>query len=444
MVISFGLKYMFVVAVNIFVNAGHAFGEGQVVTLPVAVEGPDPFFLLLIPAIIFNFVSSFITVAVDDDIVWEQVGIDMEGDTYDRLGQSIALSGNGMRMGVGGSVSGFYKKGPRMFAWNEDDGVWSEEYIKLDITIGALALSNDGLILIASDASRDAATNMTGAVFVYEHEHASSNWTKKGETLYGDEPIGDTFGATVNIASLSLDDGDRIRIAVGDFLGSYVKVMDLVGDEWILHYKLDGCAGSESSLSMSADGSTLIMGAQHNGFLSHGSAFFYTLADGEMIQEIKGNIGDQFGSKVSISANGTRAAVGSFGRRYVKVYELTSSGKYRQRGRTIQEFGSSSGAGGRSGPLAISSNGLWLVVGYPYNKNGATKIFSIGDDCGSRYIVCAGEIDGDELNDYSGAAVAVSEDGKRLAIGAPLGSTSRKGYVRVYESSYAYNLTSKK
>merc|ERR1712154_20388 len=88
--------------------------------------------------------------------------------------------------------------------------------------------------------------------------------------------------------------------------------------------------------------------------------------------------------------------------------------------------------------VALSADGRRLVVGAPFNSEGGTYsgkayVYTIfGDD-----ITLVAEFLGEAAGDYSGRSVAISDDGKRVAVGAPLndGGGTNSGHVRIYQQS---------
>jgi len=142
---------------------------------------------------------------------------------------------------------------------------------------------------------------------------------------------------------------------------------------------------------------------------------------------------DQFGQSVSMSADGTRVAIGapraSSGR--VKVYELIGS-SWTQVGNDID------GDGGNSGySVSMSSDGSRVAVGAPYasSEYGQVQVYDL---IGSSWTqvgatIVGSDDDGREIK--SGFSVSLSADGSRLAIGAPEadGESAFSGQVKVYD-----------
>lgn len=158
------------------------------------------------------------------------------------------------------------------------------------------------------------------------------------------------------------------------------------------------------------------------------------------------NSNDESGYSVSLSANGSRVAVGAFlndgingsSSGHARVYEFDGS-SWEQLGQDID----GESAGDRSGSsVSISSDGKRVAVGAPHNEglngpySGHVRIY---DYDGSTWSQIGQDIDGESADDRSGASVSLSSDGMRVAIGARNndGETGdiddNRGHVRVYE-----------
>ena len=143
---------------------------------------------------------------------------------------------------------------------------------------------------------------------------------------------------------------------------------------------------------------------------------------------------------VSLNAKGNRLAIGitvddiktkETGK--VKIFEWDGL-HYRQLGNNIEgEF-----SGDRSGfSISLSSDGQRVGIGAPYNDlngnaSGYTRIFEWTQ---GKWSQLGSSIKGEKEGDCSGAAIALSPSGHRIAIGAPFstGKAPTAGQVRVFE-----------
>jgi hypothetical protein len=155
--------------------------------------------------------------------------------------------------------------------------------------------------------------------------------------------------------------------------------------------------------------------------------------DGEMA-------GDQSGTSVSMSSNGSRVAIGADGNGinysgHVRVYEY-SSGSWSQLGTDIdgEAFGDQSGIS-----VSLNSDGSLVAIGAFLNDGngyaaGHVRIYYYN---GFSWSQLGYDIDGEAPNDQSGASVSLNSDGTRVAIGAPGNDNNgdNSGHVRVYEYS---------
>eukprot|EP00980_Cylindrotheca_fusiformis_P017453 scaffold5439_cov132-Cylindrotheca_fusiformis.AAC.12 len=216
-------------------------------------------------------------------------------------------------------------------------------------------------------------------------------------------------------------------------------------------------------VSMSGDGTFLASApvlSSSNGFDYNGQVRFYQKheSDGTW-EEVTGlrltgvADGDRFGSGVSLSANGKRVAIGAFSddganddaldSGSVSVYEKNSDGSaWLLMGQVIH----GEAAGDESGfgySVALSKDGSTLAIGAPFNDVNGTKTDSghvrvyRWDSGTSSFKQLGADIDGEATGERSGYAVALSEDGSVVAIGAPylypsaLGA-ALAGQVRVF------------
>ena len=216
---------------------------------------------------------------------------------------------------------------------------------------GGSVISNNGLVAVTYDNSS------TGEVNIYEKD-SSGNWPS-------------TASATYTGPSISVSNWTQ------------------VGSD------IDGEADKDKSghsVSMSSDGTRVAIGAISNGGSGStaGHVRVYDWNSGTSLwtqvgQDIDGEAaGDNSGHSVSMSADGTRVAIGAI---------------------------SNDGTPSNAGHVRVYEwdNVSWSQVG--------------------------NDIDGEAAYDYSGYSVSMSSDGTRVAIGAPYNDSaagSNSGHVRVY------------
>ena len=347
-----------------------------------------------------------------------QLGANIEIDEGMRSDSrfSVSLSFEGSRMAVGWTgpwdASPYGARGlVRVYEYSSGAGSWTP----LGGSMGgeavgdyfgySLSLSADGTrVAIGSRTNEGAAGSNSGHVRVYEY--ASSAWSQLGADIDG-EAQQDWSGCSVSLSS------DGARVAIGarrnDGAGGnsgHVRVYEYASSAWSqLGADIDGEAQRDQSghsVSLSADGARVAIGAKLNdgaGSLS-GHVRVYEYASSAWSQlgaDIDGEAeGDQSGNSVSLSADGTRVAIGA------KLND---------------------GAGSLSGHVRV----------YEYASSAWSQL--------------GADIDGEAEGDQSGNSVSLSADGTRVAIGVGgvdslVGGNDRRnsgednnGHIRVYEYS---------
>ena len=232
----------------------------------------------------------------------------------------------------------------------------------------------------------------------------------------------------------------------------------LLATDWeLLGPEIDGVAAGDwsgNTTSLSADGRTLAIGAPYNdnGGSDAGHTLVYEYVNGDnkwqpLGTEIVGEPGDQSGTSVSINMDGQSVAIGAplnNGVRgtdsgTVRVYDYNSSDTtWVQRGNDIDGEAS----GDRSGTsVSLSADGNTLAIGAPFNNNeegddaGHTRIHRY-DSNSKTWKQIGQDLDGEAARDESGTMVSLSDDGARVAIGAPKNdgpNGGSSGHVRVYQ-----------
>lgn len=214
--------------------------------------------------------------------------------------------------------------------------------------------------------------------------------------------------------------------------------------QWQLGLDIDGeSAGDQSgtSVSMSADGLTVAIGARYNDTninnLDTGHVRVYKYISGVWIQQgadIDGEAAEDYsGYSVSLSADGLTLAIGAIGNNnnnvdagHVRVYQLISD-IWTQQGADI-DGESFFGHSGYS--VSLSDDGLILAVGEPSNGVfGHTRVFQFISGIWTQLGM---DIDGEGEGDLSGGSVSLSDDGLTVAIGAKFNNVGA-GHVKVYQ-----------
>lgn len=210
---------------------------------------------------------------------------------------------------------------------------------------------------------------------------------------------------------------------------------------------IDGEADRDSfveSIAFSADGRILAVGASGDGDngSSSGHVRVFAWAGSDWMQlgvDINGEgERDLFGRALALSADGSRLAVGAPGNDgngsdsgHVRVFSWDGKG-WIQLGADIDGEAGNEGSGTA---LAMTADGSRLAIGAPGSNgdnlpnSGLVRVYSWD---GSFWVPLGNNIHGENENDGSGGAVALSADGMRLAVGAVF-FRDTAGQVRVFQ-----------
>ncbi|HQZ43733.1 MAG TPA: T9SS type A sorting domain-containing protein, partial [Flavobacteriales bacterium] len=341
---------------------------------------------------------------------WIQQGADIDGEAaFDESGASVSLSDDGLTLAIGaiyndGNGSGINTGQVRVYQW--DGSAWTQLGADIDGEADddsagwSVSLSTDGLTLAIGAPGNSENGTYAGSVRVYEF--VAGQWMQLGADIDG-EAAGDVSGWSVSLSA----DGSTVAIGApqndgnGDDSG-HVRVYEFMAGEWVqLGSDLDGEAVDDAfggSISLSDDGVTLAIGARFN------------------------------------NGNGIRA-----GR--VRVYEFLS-GLWTPLGAAIDGEAAFDESGAT---VNLSANGLTLAIGAPNNDGymfsaGHVRVYKF---LSGGWIQHGADIDGEgesdhsggSTSDISGCAIALSAGGSTVAIGAPFngGNGNLSGHVRVYQ-----------
>ena len=340
---------------------------------------------------------------------WTQIGSDINGETAgDNSGYSISLSTDGSTVAIGAYLNdGNGVNSGHVRVYKNIAGTWTQ--IGSDINGEAandnsgwsVSLSTDGSTVAIGTPNNDGNGVTSGHVRVYKN--VTNVWTQIGSDING-ESVGDGSGWSVSLSA------DGSTVAIGAFFNDgngtdsgHVRVYKNIADVWTqIGADIDGeAAGNRSgwSVSLSADGSTVAIGAylnDGNGTDSGHVRVYKNIADvwTQIGDDIDGEaVGDESGYSVSLSTNGSVIAIGA----------------YRN-----------DGSASNSGHVRVYQNvvGVWTQIG--------------------------SDINGEAANDNSGWSVSLSADGSTVAIGALSNDENGtdSGHVRVFDLSSVLGLNS--
>ena len=319
----------------------------------------------------------------------------------DGLGASVALSADAKTVVAGAPYSNNNTGYVVVYTTGEDGGNWTQlgqtiYGIRTDDTFGdSVDISSDGKLLAIGSPGYIFNTDRPGYVQVYTLEISDGlgyMWKQLGQNITG-EADGDNFGGSVSLS----EDGKTLAIGAEDYNDGVVEDsgrvkiyhLDDDGTSWEqLGQDIDGETATDRSgysVSLSADGTTVAIGAPYNGEYGDYSGYVrvYRIDSGgstweKLGQTISGDKAqDLFGFSLDISSDGKVLVVGTYGGEYVRVYTLESS----------EEPGSS-----------------WKQLGQ--------------------------NITGEENGDWFGESVSISMDGKMIAVGGSV-TMGRMVLIRV-------------
>ena len=325
------------------------------------------------------------------------------------------------------------------------DGEEAQEYSGRSISMSA-----DGNTLAVGAPYNDGTATNSGHVRIYEWSGAV--WTQKGADIDG-EAAADISGWSISMSS----DGNTIAIGAEENDGSatssgHVRIYEWSGTAWAQKgADIDGEAAydfSSRSISMSADGNTLAIGAPGNDetglFAGHVRIYEWSgTAWSQKGIDIDGEAAnDQSGHSVSMSSDGNTLAIGAIyndgaatNAGHVRVYEWSGTA-WIQKGSDINGEAMND-QGGHS--VSMSSDGNTLAIGAPYNGGGGTQAghVRVYEWSGTAWTQKGADINGEAAGDQSGYAVSMSSDGSTVLIGAPYNdeTATDAGHVRVYKWS---------
>ena len=287
---------------------------------------------------------------------WNQKGSDIDGEAEnDNSGSvgSVSLSSDGTIVAIGANgYDGIYGTNSghvRIYEWNGSEWTQIGDDIdgesSYDQSGYSVSLSSDGTIVAIGANSNDGTTGNVsdnrGHVRIYEW--SGSGWVQKGSDIDG-EAANDFSGTSVSLSS----DGTIVAIGAngndgGGTNSGHVRVYQYSSGSWSqLGSDIDGEAendysSQQSSISLSADGSIVAIGAILNdgGGSNSGHVRIYKW-NGSVWTKIGDDIdgeavGDRSGISVSLSADGSIVVIGASSNDgggtnsgHVRIYEYSA------------------------------------------------------------------------------------------------------------------------
>jgi Flp pilus assembly pilin Flp len=387
-----------------------------------------------------------------------QIGTDIDGEVVDdRSGFSVSLSADGSIVAIGahfndanGNNSGHVR------IYQNNSGVWTQVGSDIDGESAndnsghSVSVSSDGSVVAIGAPGNDGNGDSSGHVRVFQNN--SGVWTQIGSDING-EAEEDESGYSVSLSA----DGNTLAIGAEENDGNgtesgHVRIYQNVADVWTqIGADINGEATldqSGSSVCLSADGTTVAIGAEGNdgnGADSGHVRVYQNIASvwTQIGADINGEATlDESGSSVSLSADGTIVAIGAEKNDgngnesgHVRIYQ-NIAGAWTQIGADINGESADDESGTS---VNLSSDGSTVAIGAEDNddngnNSGHVRIFQ---NISGVWTQIGTDIDGEGANDHSGKSVSLSSDRSTVAIGAPFndGIGFDAGHVRVYDLS---------
>ena len=378
-----------------------------------------------------------------------------DGERSDSFGDAVSLSADGSTALVGAPGKDFgedINQGRAYIYTRGTNGAWTEEE-KLNATDGddedhfgaSVSLSADGsTALVGAFKNEVDGKNFQGSAYVYR-KTSEGSWTQEARLTASDGDGGDRFGKAVSISA----DASTVLVGAPERGTAYVYTRSADGS-WSEDIALIGSGGSEDdrfggSVSISADGSTVLVGARLAGANNNnqqGRAYIFARdpnnawSETDWITASDGQAYDQFGAAVSLSGNGATALVGVDTRERAYVFTPDDTGAWTQR--TAFTPADDDNQGGFGIPVAMDADGSTALVGARYEDidgntdQGSAHVFAT-DGAGSWFKV--GPFTPSTETDGFGGSLSVGANGETALVGAPseyADNTSLRGSAYIW------------
>jgi len=310
--------------------------------------------------------------------VWTQMAKLTASDraSFDKFGRSLTISGDGSTVVVSarqvdnfnGAVYIFNKGGSGWSSMTETVKLTTSDVEYLDEVGSSLSISGDGSTFVVGVHADD---NRKGSAYIFDEE--GGVWTETVKLTSSDGVEDDVFGWYVAIS----DDGSTVVVGAyddGNGLGG-AYIFEKVNGVWTEMAKLTstdnvGPNNFGSSVSISGDGSTVVVGASRDDTYTGATYIFEKGVSGwsSMTETAELTTSDvlgtysRFGESVSISNDGSKAFVGAEGVDAVYIFEKGGSG-WSSMTETTKLTASDAGDDSFGGRVSISGDGSVFVVG---------------------------------------------------------------------------------
>ena len=357
------------------------------------------------------------------------------------LGSSVAVSADGNTALVGGYADN--NSIGAAWVYTRTDGVWTQQGSKL-VGTGATGTTVYQGLSVALSADGNTALvggylDNTGVGATWVYTRSGTTWSQQGNMLVGTGATGTSSNQGYSV-SLSADGNTAL---IGGYNDGGTESVAAPGAAWVFTRsgttwtqqgnKLVGTGTYSfgSSVSLSADGNTALIGEGDPGQAREGSAWVFTRSAGTWTQQGSKLVGTgatgyaNQGNSVSLSADGNTAMVGGAADNSSAgaVWVYTRSGTtWSQQGNKLVGTGATGTSSGQGVSVSLSADGNTAIVGGPGDNIvesviiGASWVFTRSAGTWSQQgskLVGTGAIDGA----YQGNSVSLSADGSTAVVG---------------------------
>ena len=382
-------------------------------------------------------INSFTPAFVEQDVLGGS------GKTGDKsfvieYGYSVAISADGNTAIVGG----YYDDSGQGAAWvfTRSGSSWWQQGNKLVGTGNTGAAMQGWSVAISADGNTvivGGRFDNTGQGAAWVFTRSGVTWSQQGSKLVGSGNTGAAAQGTS--VSLSADGNTAIIGGSGDNPDPNDKLLS-TGAAWLFTRsgstwsqqgsKLvgtgnTGAASQGSSVALSADGNTAIVGGPSDN-TNLGATWVYTLSAGTWSQQAKlASTGDSFsmqGTSLALSADGNTAIVGGPG----DSGGLGAARVWTRSGSTWSQQGSklvgadNTGAAGQGSSVSLSADGNTAIVGGPFDNTGQGAVWAFVRSGNTWTQQGKKQVDTSFKGVvYFGSSVSVSADGNKFVVGGP-------------------------
>jgi len=292
-------------------------------------------------------------------------------------GYAVAISADGNTAAVGGPFDGY---GGAVWIFKRSNGVWSQFGGKISFQAlqggyfgSQLAISADGNTIIGGGRY----DSVSGGGVGYIYSYINGIWTPQF-TMFTDSP-----GLTNPASAVAISaDGNTAVVGSGDAYSGLGAAFIFIrnGNSWVqqgnplsgaeAYYSLQG-----TSVSLSADGNTLVMGAASAQLSGQGATWVFTRTGGiwaEQAYLVASTVNPSGqGNWVSVSADGNVALVSGSGQNAAWLFTKTDSTWTKG----VQLNGTNTVGSGFGSSIALSATGNAAIVGSPDDNGGTGAVW---------------------------------------------------------------------